>query len=189
MKLLRLLAALPKIAYFTRGAVVRALIVLSGGKCEANLRVEKGFRLRQGFHPGLSIGRDVYLGRNTTIDCLPGARLEIGDNVTLTEGCFISCCEAVTIGRNSLIGEYCSIRDANHDFSDLERPICEQAMLPDSISIGEDIWIGRGSAILSGVTIGTGAVIGANSVVTRSIPSHAVAFGAPAKVKGSRLEP
>ena len=36
--------------------------------------------------------------------------------------------------------------------------------------------------MLAGVTIGDGSVIGANSVVTKDIPTNAVAVGAPAKV-------
>jgi acetyltransferase-like isoleucine patch superfamily enzyme len=36
--------------------------------------------------------------------------------------------------------------------------------------------------VVSGVTIGDGAVIGANSVVTRDVPSGAVAAGSPARV-------
>jgi acetyltransferase-like isoleucine patch superfamily enzyme len=50
------------------------------------------------------------------------------------------------------------------------------------ILIGRDVWIGRGSCILPGVTIGEGAVIGANSVVTGDISDFAIAAGAPAKV-------
>jgi acetyltransferase-like isoleucine patch superfamily enzyme len=60
-------------------------------------------------------------------------------------------------------------------------------MIADPIRIGADVWVGRGCAILSGVTIGDGAVIAANSVVTRDIPSRAIAVGAPAKPIRSRL--
>ncbi len=51
--------------------------------------------------------------------------------------------------------------------------------------IGRNVWIGRGSCVLPGVTIGDNAVIGANSVVTRNIPSDALAVGAPARVTGA----
>jgi virginiamycin A acetyltransferase len=50
------------------------------------------------------------------------------------------------------------------------------------IIIGNDVWIGAQSIILSGVTIGNGAVISANSTVTRDIPPYAIAAGSPAKV-------
>ena len=54
------------------------------------------------------------------------------------------------------------------------------------IIIGSDVWIGEGSMIMGGVTIGDGAVIGARSVVTRDVmPFHIVA-GSPAKHKKFR---
>ena len=50
-----------------------------------------------------------------------------------------------------------------------------------SITLEPDVWIGTGSVILPGVTIGEGAVVGANSVVTRSVPPYTVVGGIPAK--------
>ena len=56
-----------------------------------------------------------------------------------------------------------------------------------SLTIGNDVWIGAQSLILSGVTIGDGAVIGAGSVVTRDIPAFAVGAGNPCKPLRSRF--
>ena len=53
-------------------------------------------------------------------------------------------------------------------------------MLP--VRICRDAWIGYGTQILKGVTIGEGAVIGANSVVISNIPAYALAMGNPAEV-------
>jgi virginiamycin A acetyltransferase len=50
------------------------------------------------------------------------------------------------------------------------------------INIGNDVWIGAGCKILSGVTIGNGAIIGANAIVTNDIPPYAIAAGNPARV-------
>ena len=50
------------------------------------------------------------------------------------------------------------------------------------VRIGDNVWIGAGSVILPGVTIGSDSVIGAGSVVTRDIPSGVVAFGNPCRV-------
>ena len=49
------------------------------------------------------------------------------------------------------------------------------------ITLESDVWIGTGSVILPGVTIGEGAVVGANSVVTESVPPYTVVGGVPAK--------
>ena len=51
-----------------------------------------------------------------------------------------------------------------------------------SIEIQDNVWIGGGSIILAGVTIGENSVVGAGSVVTRSIPANCVAVGNPCKV-------
>ncbi|WP_265272336.1 CatB-related O-acetyltransferase [Nostoc sp. KVJ3] len=56
-------------------------------------------------------------------------------------------------------------------------------------SIGNDVWIGYGATILSGVRIGNGAVIGAKAVVANDIPDYAIAVGNPAKVIRSRFRP
>jgi acetyltransferase-like isoleucine patch superfamily enzyme len=49
------------------------------------------------------------------------------------------------------------------------------------IVIEHDVWVGRQSVILSGVTIHTGAVIGCNSVVSRDIAPYTIVAGNPAK--------
>lgn len=54
------------------------------------------------------------------------------------------------------------------------------------VVIGNDVWIGRGARILSGVTIGDGAVVGAYSVVTRAVAPYAIVAGAPAREVGFR---
>jgi len=50
-----------------------------------------------------------------------------------------------------------------------------------NIIIEHDVWIGRQSVILSGVTIHTGAVIGCNSVVSRDVAPYTIVAGNPAK--------
>ena len=53
------------------------------------------------------------------------------------------------------------------------------------INVGDKVWIGAGSIILPGVTIGDGAMVAAGSVVTKDVPSRAVVGGNPARVIGS----
>lgn len=57
------------------------------------------------------------------------------------------------------------------------------------VILGNDVWIGRQSVILSGVTIGTGAVIGCNSVVSRNVPPYTIMAGNPAKEVKKRFSP
>lgn len=185
--LFRTLTLRPKSLSRIRGAVFRLLVIVAGGKCGPGMRIEHGFRLRHGFHAGLSFGGDVYFGCNTTIDCLVNARLFIGSNTTFTQGVFISVVHEVSVGDNSLIGEYCSLRDANHVIADPNILIADQPMEAGPIAIAANVWLGRGVAILAGVSIGEGAVIGANAVVTRSIPANGIAVGIPAQTIKMRM--
>ncbi len=50
------------------------------------------------------------------------------------------------------------------------------------VVIGNDVWIGQGATILSGVTIGDGAVVAACAVVVGNVPPYAVVAGNPARV-------
>lgn len=51
-----------------------------------------------------------------------------------------------------------------------------------NIIVGDDVWIGYRSTILSGVEIGKGAIIAAGSVVTKNVPPYAIVGGNPAMV-------
>ena len=57
------------------------------------------------------------------------------------------------------------------------------------IIVDDDVWIGYGATILSGVHIGQGAVVAAGAVVTRDVPPYAIVGGVPAKVIKYRFEP
>ena len=50
------------------------------------------------------------------------------------------------------------------------------------IIIGNDVWIGAKSTIMSGVNIGNGAVIGSNSTITKDVPPYAIVVGNPGKI-------
>ncbi|WP_437891711.1 CatB-related O-acetyltransferase [Phytobacter sp. V91] len=50
------------------------------------------------------------------------------------------------------------------------------------VIIGNDVWIGHGSTIMSGISIGDGAVIAANSLVNKNVPPYAIVGGTPARI-------
>lgn len=50
------------------------------------------------------------------------------------------------------------------------------------IIVDDDVWIGYGATIMSGVHIGQGAIIAAGAVVTKDVPSYAIVGGVPAKI-------
>lgn len=127
------------------------------------------------------IGKGCRIGASTQFETQGQGRIVLGDNIRINRGCTIVSYAAVTIGDYAIIGEYVTIRDANHGMRRHE-PMRIQEHICAPIHIGQDVWIGRGACVLPGVTIGQGAVIGANSVVTRDIPPFSIAVGAPACV-------
>jgi len=113
----------------------------------------------------------------------PGGAGEIrlGNHVRINTGAMLVAYSKICVDDDCLIGEYVSIRDADHATVP-GTPIRHQGHVSSSVSVKKGAWIGRGCVILKGVTIGERAVIGANSVVTKDVPPNAIAVGAPARV-------
>ncbi len=133
----------------------------------------------------LTLGERCRLGRDVHFDTGDGGQISLGAHVRINAGGVIAAARSVSIGDDTLVGEYVSIRDANHG-TVMGALIRAQPLVAEPIRIGRDVWIGRGSCILKGVCIGDGAVIAANSVVTCDVPPSAIFAGAPARQIGSR---
>ena len=104
---------------------------------------------------------------------------------------------------NLLIGHYCSIAqhvtfilDGEHATRNISsypfKVKCmgekAEAFSKGDIIVGDDVWIGYGATILSGVHIGQGAVIAAGAVVTGNVPPYAVVGGVPAGILKYRFD-
>ena len=111
-----------------------------------------------------------------TTDC--GKNITLGKGVFINAGCRFQDQGGITIGDNALIGHNVVIATLNHDMDPSKRG----SMTPKPVKIGARVWIGSGSIILPGVTIGDNSVIGAGSIVTKDIPENSVAVGNPARV-------
>ena len=58
-----------------------------------------------------------------------------------------------------------------------------------NIEVDDDVWIGYGATIMSGVHIGQGAIVAAGTIVTKDVPPYSIVGGIPAKVIKYRFEP
>ena len=130
--------------------------------------------------------RNVYIGDYTY------GRIKIkkfDDFTKLKIGKFCSFADKVTFllgGEHNI--DWISTFPFNEFFSEkIEEKIIGHPASKGDIIVGNDVWIGYGSLILSGVTIGHGAIIGANSVVTKDIPAYAIAAGNPVKIYKRRF--
>ena len=143
----------------------------------------------------IEIGDNFSGGSNLCLECWDSYRnsgkeykpeLIIGDNVTFTSDTQISCLDKIIIGDGCLFGRHVYVSDNTHgksDYTDLDiTPVERELSSKGPVIIGKNVWIGRCSTILSGVTIGDNAIIGANSVVNANVPSNSVVAGVPAKI-------
>jgi len=127
----------------------------------------------------VDFGEDVLLYPGVHLETQGTARIDVGDGVVMSTGVHVVAMAGVTIGRGTIIGEYTSIRDANHG-RDPGKTIRNSGHISKSIEIGREVWLGRGVTILGGVIIGDRATVGANAVVTKDIPRGATVVGIPA---------
>jgi acetyltransferase-like isoleucine patch superfamily enzyme len=181
--------------YFVAIVVMRCLVnffwahPLFQGRCASfgkNVTIDK-LPFVSG-HVEIHIGDNVRLGGHITImsgGIFDRPRLvikdyaEIGWNVTLVVN------REVIIEEHARVSFDCRVSDS--DGHPREADLRARNVPPDPrdirpVLIRRDAWIGNGSHVMKGVTIGEGAIIGANSVVITSIPPYALALGNPAEV-------
>lgn len=125
------------------------------------------------------VGENVHFEKGMRIDY--GCNTHIGNNVFINFNFVLLDCAPVTIGNNVFIAPDVQIYTAQHPLDPDTRNQHIGNARP--INIGDDVWIGGGSIILPGVTIGKGSTIGAGSVVKHDIPAGVIAAGNPCQVK------
>jgi len=109
-------------------------------------------------------------------------KISVGNNVSIHGMCYLDGEGRITIGNNVSIAHRTTIVSSTHTYKEKNIPIKYQKTVAKPVEIKDDCWIGCSVSILAGVTVGSGSVIGANSVVTKSVPSNVVVAGNPARV-------
>lgn len=141
--------------------------------------------------PGIFIGNNSFIGKNAVIttwrtNLYEEPRLKIGDGTNIGQNCHLTAINKIEIGNCVLTGKYVTITDNAHGsitIADMQSDPNKRALVSKGPVIIEDnVWIGDKVTICPNVRIGKGSIIGANSVVTKSIPSYSVVVGNPARV-------
>lgn len=119
---------------------------------------------------------DLFIGFGTLFS-QQGTELRSG--VYIGPQCNIGLCR---IGKNTLVGSGVHLLSGKnqHRFDDPDLPIKDQGGRFESITIGEDCWLGNGAIVMA--NIGDRCIIGAGAVVTQDIFDGSVVAGNPAKV-------
>lgn len=146
---------LNRLPYADSDAIRAAWIELTGQVVEESFRLVPPIRVDHGVN--LRVGRNVFINHNCTVSDIGG--VEIGDEV--------------------LIAPNVSLLSSGHPLEPFERT---RRVTAAPIVIGRNVWIGAGSTVLQGVTIGADSVVAAGSVVTRDVPPATLVGGVPARV-------
>lgn len=141
---------------------------------------------------GVVLGDHSSVGRNTRIEATGSLRhlgvgLRAGANVGLGTDSFYGCAGGITIGADTIVGNFVSFHAENHVLDDLDVPIRLQGVTHAGISIGADCWLGARTTVLDGAQVGDGCVFAAGSVVIAGrYPPRGIYGGVPARLLRQR---
>lgn len=121
---------------------------------------------------GAKLGKKCVLGKDVYID----ADVTIGNGVKIQNR--VSVYHGVSIGNNVFLGPHMVFtNDLYPRAFNIEWKVVET-------KVEEGASIGANAVIICGVTLGKFCMVGSGSVVTKSVPPHAVVYGNPAQIKG-----
>lgn len=153
-----------------------------------NLRVGEIFPYVAG-NGDIIIGDDVILDGRVSITFASRfsehPTLQIGDRSGIGHMTELTIGKRITIGRSCILSGGIRIFDSNGHPSDPEERRALKPPPPDQVrpvTIGDDVWIGKGCMIFPGVHVGDCAIISGGSVVRRHVPAYAVVAGNPAQI-------
>jgi serine acetyltransferase len=156
---------------------------------------EYGKNLHTGIYVHWVQGKgDIALGDNVTMDgkCAiffaarytERPRLSIGSNTGIGHNCAFTIGKEIRIGKHCRFGSAIAIFDAPGHPAD---PAARLAGLPSTqdevrpVVIGDNVWVGTGSVIFPGVTIGDGSIIAMGSIVMSNVDANTLVAGNPAR--------
>jgi len=130
---------------------------------------------------GMTIGKDSFISKDVYMT--NSNLVKIGEYSHINRGCLLDARAGIEIGNSVSVSHDVKIVTGSHEIQ--SESFCG---IFKPIKIEDYAWIGVGSMLLQGVTIGKGAVVAAGAVVTKDVPPYTVVGGVPAKKIGNRNE-
>jgi len=167
-------------------------------RCKQQMRFGRGVSI--GAHAfldavsaeGIVFGDNVSVGKRTVIECTGSLRqlgkgLRVGNNVGLGSDNFYGCAGGITVGDDTIVGNFVSFHAENHNFSRLDIPIRLQGVSHQGIRVGNNCWIGAKCTILDGAVIENGCIIAAGALVIAGLyKENGIYGGVPARLLKTR---
>jgi maltose O-acetyltransferase len=129
-------------------------------------------------------GRDIWFDPDGTYsfeNIILGSDVSLGLCPVLT-----TARSTIRIGSHVMFGPHVTVIGGNHNTAEIGQFMTKVTNKREGDDLGvvieDDVWVGAGATILSGVVVGRGSIVAAGSVVTRSVPAYAVVAGCPARV-------
>lgn len=121
------------------------------------------FELPVIIHPTAAVSKLAAVGAGTVIF----AQAAINAGASIGTGCIVNT--------GATVDHDCRLDDGVH--------ICPGTNLAGNVKVGARSWIGIGSAVRQGISIGKDVMVGAGSVVVRDVPDAVMAYGTPARTR------
>ncbi len=152
-------------------------------KIEGRITAEERVKIKNFWNLGkikIILKKGVVLNNDILIQ--GSGILILGENSFIGQYSIIGVNERIEIGSNVMIAQNVSIRDTDHSFGSLDKPMNKQGITTAPIIIEDNVWIAHGAIVTKGVRIGKGAIVGGGAVVTKDVPPFSIVAGVPAKV-------